>query len=124
MGGFFAEKQAARTAVHEYMSRPGLYIPDIAFPSTNTPVTVRVHERWTEIGNLKGTSFHFAEREEVTPRLVFWVSEIVPDRLAVVSVAAGEAYRVETVEPKDGLSVTANVVRLSAAEAAGLPVPP
>lgn len=58
-------------------------------------------------------------------RIRFLLSELAaPLRAkAIVSVAAGEAYRIDHLYPVDDEFQTARVVRLTAAEAAGLPVP-
>ena len=65
-----------------------------------------------------------AEREEAKPKLIFSTDEITFVRNgAIVSVEAGEAYRVELAHPADDTSITADVTRLSASEAASLPIP-
>ena len=57
-------------------------------------------------------------------RLRFDLSEIATIRRnAIVSVEAGEAYRVDHLYPADLGYQTARVVPLSAEEATGLPVP-
>lgn len=58
-------------------------------------------------------------------RIRFLLSEFAaPLRAkAIVSVEAGEAYRIDHLYPADDGFQTARVVRLTAAEAAGLPVP-
>ena len=86
-------------------------------------ITVRVHEFWKALGDLKGTNFNYAEVEDITPRIVFLLSEVGPKRGAIVSVAPGEAYRVDLVLPVNGITVTAKVVKFSAEEAQGFPVP-
>lgn len=122
-------KRQARQIVHENLNVDALYLvpapEDAEGPyETPIPITVRVHSKHTALGDQLGTNFSYAEREEQIPKIIFLVSEVAsPIRGAVVSVAAGEAYLVDTTEPTDDLSITARVTRLSAAKAAGLPVP-
>jgi hypothetical protein len=82
-----------------------------------TPVNVRVHYTFKALGDMQGTNFHFAQREETMPRIVFLRSEIAaPARSAVVSISSDEAYRVDNTLPPDGLTVTAEALRLSASQ--------
>lgn len=102
---------------------PALYIATQG--ATPIPVTVRV---WTQfgaigkgIGRLANTN---ADREEAKPKLIFSTDEITFVRNgAIVSVEPGEAYRVELAQPADDTSISAEVVRLSAADTASLPTP-
>lgn len=136
MGGTFRDiKATARAKVHSTMQVEALYLvanPDYVSPGDTptedpyieTPVNVRVHSGKIALGDMKGTNFHFAERTEENPSIIFLVSEIAaPERNAIVSVVAGEAYRIDYVEPTDNLTVTAKCLRLNASEAADLPVP-
>lgn len=128
-------KAAARATVHSTMQVPALYLvenpayvtpvvdPDIP-QYLETPVNVRVHSGKIALGDMKGTNFHFAERTEDNPSIIFLYSEMPePERNAIVSVAEGEAYRIDHVEPRDNLTLTAAALRLSVTDATGLPVP-
>jgi len=65
-----------------------------------------------------------AERVEPEDRIRFDLSEVpAPRRGGVVSVEPGEAYRIDHVYPVDLGFQTTRIVRLTAAEAQGLPVP-
>jgi hypothetical protein len=86
-------------------------------------VTVRVHYAYDQLGGLKGTSFHTAEKEEISPRIIFLVNEVqIPQRNSVVSVARGEAWRIDRAEPVDDETVTAHALRVSKRDFETLPV--
>lgn len=92
--------------------------------------TVRIHEKWTQHGDLKGTNFHYAETEEVTPKLILWASEWaqfvadgMPFRNLIFSIEPGLAYQVDSDLPADDQTITLNVFRLDPRKAASLPYP-
>lgn len=92
--------------------------------ATPVAVNVRIHTKKEQQGDVAGTSFRYAEQHEFVPKIIFLVSEVpAPKRNAIVSVSASEAYRIDNVEPIDGITVTAEVVILPEHERAGLPVP-
>lgn len=112
-------KRRARLELHRRLSVPALYIP--AQGVTPIPCAVRVHTKFGALGEPE-----MAQRVEVEPKLVFLVSELpAPLRVKTgkVSVEAGEAYLIEAVEPRDDITITARVSRLSEADATGLPLP-
>ncbi|WP_152533336.1 MULTISPECIES: hypothetical protein [unclassified Labrenzia] len=88
-----------------------------------TPVTVRVHDQWGMVGDLKGTNLSYAEVSDNSPHIVFMKSEISPRRGHIVSVKPGVAYEVEYVDPPNGISITANVSRMKEAKTLNFPVP-
>lgn len=114
-------KRKARRDLHQAMSVPALYI---AYTGAEpVPCTVRVHTHTAPVGQLAGFA-GAAERLETAPKLRFDRSEVAaPARTAIVSVEPGEAYRISNPHPADDAFVFADVTRLSAAEATGLPVP-
>lgn len=124
MGRFRDIKRSSRLVVHQTMCVQALYIPVVN--ATPVPCTVRV---WTktdpmQVGDLSGLQGS-ATLGEPEDRIRFLRSEL-PAFIrtnAVFSVEAGEAYRIELLYPEDDQFQTARVVRLTAAEAAGLPVP-
>lgn len=121
-------KRAARRVVHDTMQIDALYLvlktpADVEDPYEQTPITVRIHTSLGEIGDLKGTNFHYAERHDVTPTIVFLREQITPSRNGIVSVATGEAYRIDHMLDPDDEFVKGEAIRMSAADAAGLPVP-
>lgn len=122
MGRYRELMRDGRRRLHDEMSVPAIYLP-MAGSRSHALITVRVHEFWGALGDLKGTNFNYAEIEDISPRIVFMLSEITPQRGAIVSVAPGEAYRIDVVLPADDITVTAKVVRFAAAETKGFPVP-
>lgn len=118
-------KAKARAALHKAMRVPAIYIPDMLDMDGRPPweVDVRVHTYFTQVGDVKGTSYSFAERQDTSPRIIFWNTQAKPQRKAVISVSADEAYTIEMVDPPDGDTTTAYVVRLRPEELDGLPTP-
>jgi hypothetical protein len=119
-----AIKAQARRDLHEAMRVPALYLPDWPGDVEDAiPCHVRVHTRFEALGDMTGTSLGYAEVTEQTPKLIFWREELNPSQGGVVSVELGEAYRIQSIDPKDGLTITALVSPMSAAQSIGLPVP-
>ncbi|HYD04655.1 MAG TPA: hypothetical protein VEC60_02975 [Reyranella sp.] len=119
-------KRQIRRDLHDRMKIPALYLlPTDPGPWADpVPCGVRLHLQFQAVGALKGQDIAFAQREAETPKAVFQRSEVnEPARNAVISVAVGEAYRIDRALPADDEFVTVHIVPLSAAEAAGLPVP-
>jgi len=112
----------ARRDVQQHLRVPALYLATLA--SRPIPCFVRVHTSNAALGDMKGTSFSYAERIEFTPSVLIWREEVAaPVRGAIISVEPGEAYKIDHVSPPDDLTIKATVVALSAREATGLPVP-
>lgn len=117
-------KTEARAALHEAMKVPAYYIAaPSGSPVDYVEVSVRVHSLFRALGDIQSNQVGLAEREEMVPRLVFLVEEMIPARGAYVVVSATEGYRIDTVQPRDGLTVTAFVVSLSVSQLAGMPYP-
>jgi hypothetical protein len=113
-------KHYAREALHRAFQVRALYVVEGEDPVI---CYVRVHTKNDALGDMRGTSLGYAEHQEVVPKVIFWREELNPDNGAIVVVSADEAYRVDNVVPRDGDTVTAEVVSLSATQRAGLPVP-
>lgn len=105
------------------MSVPAMYIAREG--ATPRQLTVRVHTSFAALGRPPARSaVEYAERDEAKPKLIFSTDEILSVKVgATISVEAGEAYHVESVEPPDDTTITAEVTRVPAAAAAGLPLP-
>lgn len=86
-------------------------------------VNIRVWPEFMLLGDMKGTSFEYAEVEENSPMILVMKEDLVPRRGMVFSVEPGEAYRVDRVKPLDDISYTCPCVRLSESEAAGFAAP-
>ena len=115
-------KRRARRAVQQQMGVPVLYLAT----RTSKPLecNMRVHTKFGALGDMKGTSMSYAEREDIAPRVIIWRDEVPnPVRNAIISVETGEAYFIDHLMPPDDLTITALVVALTEDEAAGLPVP-
>jgi hypothetical protein len=124
MAGIRDIKRDARLRLHRNNAVPAFYIPSTG--ATPVPVTVRVWGKGNPIslGDLPGFQGS-AERVEPEDRIRFMLSELPTFRRqnAVVSVEAGEAYRIDHWYPVDDQFITARVIRLTDAEMTGLPVP-
>lgn len=122
MRSFRNIKRRARGDVQKHMRVPALYLA--SRDSVPVPCFVRVHTKFQALGDMKGTNFNYAEREDVTPRIILWREEIpLPKRNAIISVEAGEAYQIDNTEPPDDLTITAMVAVMDSEQSAGLPVP-
>ena len=123
MGRFRDIKRQMRRATHTELSCPAFYIP--ATGATPVNVTVRVHRRADMmLGEMNGYD-GAATMAYSEDRIRFLRSEL-PAHLrtnSIVSVEAGEAYKVEFWYPKDDEFITARVTPLLEADADGLPVP-
>lgn len=128
-------KRTARSTVHQTMKVRCIYLAQGIVPDSNsesgfefTELEIRVHEHQTKLGDQAGTSLNSAERFEPDPRLIFWKAELEAKNITlkrndVVSVSAGEAYRLGPTKPHDQETITVPVTRLAVAETANLPIP-
>ena len=116
-------KNRSRLALHRQLSIPAVYYDRDTEQAT--PCTVRVHHRKDGFGDMAGFDYAPAERMVTVPEIVALIAEVSPSRGGVYSIASDEAYVVETVMPKDGITVTTQVTRLrqSQIDAAPLPLP-
>lgn len=132
--GWRDTKSNARAVVHDTMKVPALLLSSAdALDDSNSEgvlgqFNVRVHEKHTLLGDQAGTSLNSAERAEAVPKLIFWRADLLDAgvtlrRNMVVSVTEGEAYNIEMVKPHDQETITCEVTRLDAEDAAGLPLP-
>lgn len=112
-----------RRDLHQESAVPALYIPVAGAAATE--VTVRVHRRsdMATTGEMNG--YDGAATMAFTEDRIRLRRSELPDFLrtgSIVSVEAGEAYRVEFWYPRDDEFITARVVPLTEAEAEGLPL--
>lgn len=114
-------KNKARSDLHEAMKVSAFYYPPGS--STPSPCFVRVHSMFRALGDIQSNQVGLAEREEMVPRLVFLASEITPARAGIITISATEGYRIDVVQPPDGLTVTAFVVPLTVTQMTGLSYP-
>ena len=122
MSSFREKMRKGRIAIHQGLSVPAVAFPEKS-PSSMTDISVRVHDNYTQLGKLKGTSFHYAEVEDNTPRIIFMRSEIEPYRGLIVMISQEEGYYVDTILPPDDITVTARVSRMLAEDIFEFPFP-
>lgn len=122
---FREQMRDARRQLHDYMSVTAVawYGEPPEDPEDLIKLTVRVHEKWLALGDLKGTNFNYAEVEAIAPRMIFMVDQIIPDRDLIVSVEIGVAFRVDHTLDADDITITAVVIRLPEDYTTGFPVP-
>lgn len=115
-------RNRARGSLHKALSIPAVYITPTGDASD---CSVRVHHRIKPFGDMTGFDYQPAERVTTVPEIVSLAAEVTPTRRGVFSIAADEAYRVESVFPRDGLTITTQVTRLDQADidAGSYPVP-
>lgn len=125
MGAFREEIREARQILHEYMSMPAVYfLPPYEEGVTPTlEITVRVHDKFLALGDLKGTNFNYAEIEAISPKAIFMLAEVTPDRKYVISLEQGVAYVIDHTHEPDDITQKADVVRLDPSKTAGFPLP-
>jgi hypothetical protein len=115
-------KTKARRALHTAMQVPASFYETPA--ATPRLIHVRVHSKWIEQGDLKGTNLNYAETEDLAPRIVFDRAEVAnPPRNSLVVISAEEGYRIGQTEPVDGITITAEAARMTAAELSGKTLP-
>ena len=110
-------KQKMRTDLHHGMRVRALYYPTGSAIETPLVRYARLHSKYEALGDAKGTNFHYSERQEVVPELLFMLAEIEPERDAIVMLGFGEGYRIDNLKPVDFISQTAQVLLLPEAEA-------
>lgn len=107
-----AIREQARGSLHEQMAAPAFYYAGGIADEDPVEITAR---RWTEFGpqgDVKGTSYAYAEREAEKPRLIFWTAKVRPTRGSVVVFSSTEAYKIDVVQPPNRETTTAFVTRL------------
>lgn len=110
-----AVKDRARSLLHGRMKVKGFFYPD-GPDSVYTVLWFRVNSKDEAVGDLAGTSLGYAERRETVPKLIFLAEDHSPERGNVYIVSPHEGYRVDSVDPQDGITITANCVRLTSRE--------
>lgn len=116
-------KRRGRGDLHAQASIPALYIPAPATPAIACSVRV-----WLKSDEMTGAADQNGSAKMTNPedRIRFDLSDFsapLRTQTAIVSVEAGEAYRIDHLYPVDLGYQTARVTRLSAKDAEGLPVP-
>ena len=107
------------------------FVKDVLFPFARErlPAFIETHADKPQVQHwlheaAKEAGIIYAEREEIAPKLVFDRSEVAnPPRNGLVIISATEGYRIGQTEPPDGITITAEVSRLSASDLAGKTLP-
>lgn len=125
-------KVVARQAVHDTFALPGVfYETSVSTPTVDDDtVTVRVHDKSKNVGDLAGTNLSYAEVAERPTRMIFQTSDldgrdIARGSMVVMLNYMGDmvGYHIDVVEPPDGLTTTCEVTLLRPAELSGKLLP-
>ncbi len=112
-----------RRDLHREMAVPAFYI---AVPGAEPlDCTVRVSDVPGANGRPGGRDSGYAQQADAKQSVIFHTDD-APEFIrvhAIISIGEGEAYRIGVVHPAHGDTVTADVARLPADEAADLPAP-
>lgn len=115
-------RNRARRGLHQAMQVPAYYYAG-KVEDGFVPITVRLNSRPQQIGDIQGTGINYATVNDTKNIAKFLREEIVPVRNATISVAPGEAYVIDNLQPPNGITINAEVKRLSAAECKNLEFP-
>lgn len=127
------------------MAEPALLYAQCAMGAP-VPCTVRLHDAVRQIGDVKGTSFEFAELIENTPRAVFLLEEFSPPSAAMVAAGIatiddlikrgtvirlrdipgwiGRAYEIDNRDPVHHHTITTSLVLIQNLDLPAYPQPP
>ncbi|ASW27640.1 hypothetical protein JT317_gp21 [Klebsiella phage YMC16/01/N133_KPN_BP] len=108
---FRDQKRKARRQLHQRLAEPVLYLTDP--DATPVDITVRLHLRFDALGELLTVSAGFADRQELTPRIIFMNDQISPKRNAIVVTKDMGAFNIETDVAPDDITTTAMVTPVS-----------
>lgn len=111
-------KRAARLDLHNAMQvKAYYYAPGSDWPQI---VQCRTHYEFGALGDVKGTSFGYAEVREKQPYLIFMLEPtadqpviIDPDRNAVVMVSPTEGYQIDNLDSRDFITRKAYCITLN-----------
>lgn len=121
-------KRKARRHLHKALRVPVLYYAPVEDP---VPVLmhVRLHTKWdaTTMDSTRPNGT-LVSRQSIMPKILFMLDELDTQEVrlrkkGIVSVEAGEAYRLDNDEPVDDISVSWIVSALRKEETVGLLVP-
>lgn len=125
-------KRNARGAVQETFALPGIFYRSSASTPTveADTVSVRVHDKYAQVGDLAGTNLSYAEIGERPTRMIFQTSELDGRSIARGSMVVmlnymGDivGYHIEVVNPPDGYTTTCDVTPMSTSELSGKLLP-
>lgn len=105
-------KRQARQALHDHLKEWAWYVPEVG--GSPVPVSVRLHLRFDALGQL--ISKAFAERADMTPRIIFLKAQVQPSRGGVVVTKDMGAFHVEYDYAPDDITVTGEVAQVPDSE--------
>lgn len=98
-------KRRARQTIHDELKEWAWYVP--ASGDAPVPVSVRLHLRFDALGQLISSAF--AERADMSPRIIMLVAQVQPSRRGYVVTQDMGAYAVDYIHPPDDITITAEV---------------
>jgi len=122
LADFKAIKDAARRRVQERLLLAAVCYAGGSVDDAED-VTCRIRRRTIVTGDLPSSGLAFADRVEEKPRLIFIRDQHIPEEHNIYSFGDGEAYRVDTVEEFEGVTISAVCSRLSERSAEDWPGP-
>lgn len=121
-------KRKARRDLHSLGKVAAIYLAPVDNPTPRN-VTVRIHTKW-DATTMDGASGNgtMVSRQSIFPKILFMRDEladqgIVLRRGGIISIEAGEAYKLDHDEPPDDISQSWFVTQLDEDDTVGLPVP-
>lgn len=121
-------KRKARRHLHKALRVPVLYYAPVE-DSVPVLLHVRLHTKWdaTTMDSTQAIGT-LVSRQSIMPKILFMLDELDTQEVrlrkkGIVSVEAGEAYRLDNDEPVDDISVSWIVSALRKEETVGLSVP-
>jgi len=117
-------KEASRRALHDFMGQPAFYYAEPLVDTAPASITARPHGKKGRIGDLPGTNLNYAEVFDRQERVILWLEQLPnPVRGGLIIFSPSEGYWIDTLEPPDGQTITANVNRATDQELSGLSHP-
>lgn len=114
-------KIRSRRALHDRLKRTA-YLYRLG--SGMKVIGVRTNTEPTGMGDVKGTSFVYAERRDVEPTLIFLAEQHQPLNGDIVMLSPTEGYRVEAPDPPYNITISAMAARLGPKDLALYKAPP
>lgn len=116
-GRYWKVKNKGREKVHDIMSREATCLPPslAGQPREAFTVRIRVFEKLAPQGNISG-GMNYAEREESLPRILAMHSDVRLKRGMIFILSESEGYRIDTADPPDGITISADALRLTEEE--------
>lgn len=113
---FREQKRQARRQLHAALAEPVLFLKS----RTDAPVvvTVRLHVKFEQLGDLANVRAGFGDRQEVTPRIIFLNDQVKPGNEGYVITEDMGAYKLDSDVPPDDITTAVAVSPVSPANAA------